>query len=312
MTPFKKRLNRELGETSFFTKELQQKIIHNAQQPPKRKRHWQYPVVLISTLAIILFLMMIGPWDTVTPSNETLNALIQKQSVSQFSMESNWGDDTFKAVRVGRVIGQKDFQQGPETKILEQVLQHAQQSEVDTDYISFRDVWIQFEAGQIAKIKMKSKDEQLAFVDFDTGLFYNVDDEAATNFIVFLNEYDQQSWYSNSIFFVLFCMFFLRWLVEKIVQATFHIQKDPKYITKGHQIATITGNIVYLCIFSICILNSWFLYYVVFISIVVTVSLSRIMIEYYYGREEKRHYIAISDTIVIWISLVIYFMSMNV
>ena len=311
MTPFKKRLDQELGETTFFTKELQKKIIHNAQQSPKRKRHWQYPVVLTSALAILLFLMMIGPWDKVNLSNETLNALTQKQTVSQFSMKSNWDDDSFKAEKVGWVIGQKAFQQGPETRLLERVLQHAKQSEEDLEYISFRDVWIQFEDGQIAKIKMKSRDEQLAFLDFDTGLFYKVDDLAATNFIAFLNEFDQQGWYSNSIFFVLLCMFFLRWIVEKIVKAKFHIQKEPKYMTRGHQFATMTGNIVYLCIFAVCIIKGWLFYYVVFIGIVITVGLSRIMIEYYYGREEKRHYIAISDTIIMWVLLMVFFMLVN-
>ena len=308
MTPFKKRLDQELGETSFFSKELQKKIVHNAQQSPKRKRHWQYPVVLTSTLVILLFLMMIGPWDKVNLSNETLNALIQKQSVSQFSMESNWDDDTFKAKRVGWVIGQKDFQQETETMFLEQVLQHAKESEEETEYTSFGDIWIQFEDGQIAKIKVKSRDEQLAFVDMNTGLFYKVDDVAGSRFITFLDKVDRNEWYSNSIFIVLLCMLFFRWIVEKIVQATFNIQKEPKYITKRHQFATLTVNVVYSCILTVCVLKGWFFYYVVFIGTFITVGLSRIIIEYYFGRKEKRHYIAVSDTMIMWISLIILIM----
>ena len=306
MTPFKKQLDKELGETRFFTKELQATILQNAKQPQKKKRHWQYPVVLTSALAIILLFIMIGPWVTVNPSQQTLNELVQIQSVRQFSMESNWEEESFKAGRVGWMLGQKDFQQGPETKILDQVLQHAQQSEEDTEYRSFRDLWIQFEDGQIAKLKMKSRDEQLAFVDLNTGLFYKVEDLAATDFIALLNEFDREDLFPNAIFFVLLSMLFIRWIVERGVRNVFHIQKESKYISRGHQLATIICSVVSIFIMVGCIIKGWLFYYVVLIGIVITVGLSKIMMDYYYGRDEKRHYIAIADTIIMWISLVIF------
>lgn len=308
MTPFKEQLDKELGESSFFTKELQTTILQNAQQPLKKKRHWQYPVVLTSVLAILLFFIIIGPWVTVNQSLQTLNEMDKVQAVHQFSMEWNWEEDSFKAGRVGWVLGQKDFRRGQETKLLEQVLQHAQLSEQDSEYRSFRDIWIQFEDGQIAKLKMKSRDDQLAFIDIHTGLFYKVDDRVSAEFLAIFNSFEQENLFSNWFFLIFFGLLFFRWIVERVVRKVFHIQKEPKYITRGHQFASIIANVAYIFIMLGCIIKGWLFYYVVFIGILFSVSLSKIVIDYYYGREEKRHYLAIADILIMWISLFLVFL----
>lgn len=306
MTPFKEQLNKELGESSCFTKELQATILQNAQQSLKKKIHWQYPIVLTSMLAIILFFIMIGPWVTVNHSQQTLNEIAQVQSVSQFSMMGNWEEDSFKAGRVGWVLGQKDFQQGEETKLLGQVLQHAQLSEEDARYSSFRDVWIQFEDGQVAKLKMRNHNDQLAFTDIDAGLFYKIDDEVAEESIAFFRLFEQDDLLPNGFFIVLLGLFLLRWIVEIVVRKVFSIPKKTKYMSKGHQLATIIGSFVYFCVMISFILKGWLFYYVVVIGILLCVSVSKIVIDYHYGREEKRHYVTIADTIIMWISLIIF------
>lgn len=308
MTPFKEQLDKELGDSSFFTKELQTTILQNAHQPLKKKRHWQYPVVLTSMLSILLFFIMIGPWVTVNQSQQTLHEMTQVQAVSQFSMEWNWEEDSFKAGRVGWVLGQKDFQQGQETKLLEQVLQHAQLSEKDSEYRSFRDIWIQFEDGQIAKLKMKSRNGQLAFMNINTGLFYKVDDVVAEGSIAFFNSFEEEDLFPTWIFLVLLSMWVLRWIVEIAVRKVFTIPKEPKYLSRGHQVATTIFSVMYVIIVLVFMIKGWFLYYIVFIGVLISASFSKMMIDYYYGYKEKRYYVTIADTIILWIALFIFFL----
>ncbi|MFJ7953128.1 hypothetical protein ACIQZG_16560 [Lysinibacillus sp. NPDC096418] len=306
MTPFKEKLNKELGESSYFTKELQATILQKAQQPPKKKRHWQYPVVLASMSAIVLFFIITGPWITINPSKQaTLNEIARMETVKQFGIAWNWEDDSFKAGRVGWIFDQEGFQHGQETELLEQVLHHAELSEKDTRYSPFRDVWVQFEDGQIAKLKMQSKNEQLAFIDINTDLFYKVDDVVAGEFLVFFNSFEQDDLLSNWIFIFLLGLLLLRWIVEIVVRKIFNIQKGPKYISRGHQLATIICSVIYGLIVIVFIIKGWLIYYSVILGIFIMVAFSNIAIDFYYGREEKRHYVTIATAIFVGISLII-------
>lgn len=308
MTPFKEKLNKELGESSFFTKELQATILQKAQQPPKKEKHWQYPVVLASMFVLNLFIIMIGPWNTINPSKQaTLNEIVQTNAVKQFGVVWNWEEDSFKAGRVGWIFDQEEFQQGHETELLERVLQHAKLSEKDERYSPFRDVWVQFENGQIAKLKMQSDDEQLAFFDVDRELFYKVDDVVAAEFIVVFNSFESDDLHSNLMFIFIMIQLLLRWLVEIVVRKIFNIKQKPKYISRNHQLVTITCSIMYGILIFVFIIKGWFIYYVGLLGILIMAVLSFIAIDFYYGREEKRHYVTIASAIAS-ITLLILFL----
>lgn len=308
MTPFKEKLNKELGESPFFTKELQKAILQKAHQQQKKKRHLQYPVVLASMSAIILFFKIIGPWSTPNPSKmATINEAAQITTVKQLGVTWNWEEDSFKAGRVGWIFDQEEFQQGHETELLERVLRHAELSEKDEQYSPFRDVWIQFENGQIAKLKMQSKDEQLAFVDVDTELLYKVDDVVAEEFIAMFNSFESDDLHSNLMFIFILILFLLKWLVEIVVRYIFNIKKKTKYISRNHQLATIICSVMYVILMIVFIIKGWFIYYSGFLGIIIIVVLSNIAIDFYYGREEKRHYLTIA-TAISSITLLILFL----
>lgn len=307
MTPFKEKLNKELGESPFFTNELQATILQKAQQPPKKKRYWQYPVIITSMSAIILLFIIIGPWNTINPSKQaTLIEIARMEAVKEFGVAWNWEDDSFKAGRVGWVFDQEDFQQGQETELLEQILQHAELSEEDARYTPFRDVWVQFENGQIAKLKMKSKNEQLAFIDVKTDLFYKVDDVVAGEFIALFNSFGQGDLHSNWGFIFLMSLLLLRGIVEIVVRKVFNIPKEPKYISRGHQYARIICSVMSVLIVIFFILEDWLIYFGVFLGILIMVTLLNIAIDFYFGRDEKRHYVTIADAILGGISLIIF------
>ncbi|MFJ7736743.1 hypothetical protein ACIQ2D_10405 [Lysinibacillus sp. NPDC097287] len=298
MTPFKEKLNKELGEPSFFTKELQATILQKSQQLPNKKRQWKYPVVLAMMTAIILFLIVSGPWSTTNPSKvATINETAKTTTVKQFGVAWNWEDGSFKAGRVGWVFDQEEFQQGHETELLERVLRHAELSEKDEQYSPFRDVWLQFENGQIAKLKMQSNDEQLAFIDVNTDLFYKVDDVVAAEFIALFNSFNSNDLHSNLMFIFIMSLFLLRWLVEIVVRKIFNIKQKPKYMSRNHQLVTTIYSIMYGILIIIFIIKGWFLYYGGFLGILIMAVLSSIAIDFYYGREEKRHYVTIASAI---------------
>ena len=297
MTPFKEKLNKELGESSFFTKELQVTILQKAQQPSKKQRHWQYPFVLASATMIMLFFIIIGPWTTTNTSKQaTIDEIAKNEAVKQFTTASNWQDDTFKAGRVGWIFGQQEFQQGQETELLQQVLQHAELSEKHEHYRTFRDVWLQFENGQIAKLKMQIEDEQLAFIDMDTNLFYKVDAMGVDQFPS--KSFEDDSFISNNFFSFLLCLTVVTWLVEKVVRKVFDIQKGPKYVSQAHKRASIIFSVVNCMVLLTLLVTGWVIYIGATIAIVFSLVFSNIVMDYYYGREEKRHYVSIAMTMV--------------
>ena len=297
MTPFKDKLNKELGESSFFTKELQETILQKAQRPPKKKKHWQYPVVLVSATVIVLFFIIIGPWTTTNTSKQvTIEEIAKNEAVKQFTSASNWKDDTFGAGRIGWIFGQQEFQQGKETELLQQVLQHAVLSEKHEYYRTFRDVWLQFENGQIAKLKMQVKDEQLAFIDMDTNLFYKVDTVGEAKFTSI--SFEDDNFDSNLLLVFMLSFILLVWIVEKVVRKVFNIQKGEKYVSRAHKRAMIIINIINPIIILIAMINGWFIYMGVTLAIIFSLSFSNIAIDYYYGREEKRHYVTIARMLV--------------
>ncbi|KOS69706.1 hypothetical protein AEA09_02750 [Lysinibacillus contaminans] len=208
----------------------------------------------------------------------------------------NWRDDTFAAGRIGWIFGQQEFQQGKETELLQQVLQHAVLSEKHEYYRNFRDVWLQFENGQIAKLKMQVEDEQLVFIDMDTNLFYKVDAVGAAKFTSISIEDDSLD--SNLLLVFMLSFILLVWIVEKVVRKVFNIQKGEKYVSKAHKRATIIISIVNSIIVLVSLINGWLIYKGVILAIIFSLTFSNIAIDYYYGREEKRHYVTIARMLV--------------
>lgn len=297
MTLFKEKLNKELGESSFFTKQLKKSILQNSHQPQKKKRHWQYPLVLVSATAIVLFFIIIGPWATTNTSKQAaIDEIANNEAVKQFTSSLNWKDKTFEAGRIGWVLGQQEFQQGKETEVLQQVLQHAELSEKQDSYIPFRDVWLQFENGQIAKLKMQMDDEQLAFIDMETNYFYKVDSEGAAKFYSLSFEDDRFN--SDRILILLVSLFIVAWIVEKVVRKAFNIQKMGKYASPMHKRTTIIFTVVEAILLLILLIKGWLIFKGVAFAIIICLIIFDILIEYYYGREEKRHYVAIARTMV--------------
>lgn len=297
MTPFKGKLNKELGEAPLFTRELQEEILQKVQQPSKKQRHWQYPLVLVSATAIMLFFIIIGPWTTTNTSKQvTIEEIAKNEVVTQFTSASNWKDDTFKAGRIGWIFGQQEFEKGKETELLQQFLQHAVLSEKDEYYRTFRDVWLQFENGQIAKLKMQVKDEQLAFIDMDTNLFYKVDTVGAAKFTSI--SFEEDSFSSDWILIFLVSSFLVAWMVERVVRKVFDIQKGPKYVSQAHKRVTVIFSVVKFIIMFILIINEWIIYKGASFTLIICMIFSDVVIDYYYGREEKRHYVTISRVVV--------------
>lgn len=305
MTPFKEKLNKELGQDSLFTQELQEEILRKVQQPSKKKRHWQYPLVLVSATAIMLFLIIIGPWSTTNKSKQvTIDEIAKNESVKQFAFAVNWKDKTFEAGRIGWVWGQQEFRQGKETELLLQVLQHAELSEMQEYYSTFRDVWLQFENGQIAKLKMLMKDEELAYIDMKTNNFYKVDSVGTAKF--YSLTFEDDGFNSDWLLILLLSLLAVAWIAENIVRKVFDIPKDPKYVSHKHKRTTIIFSVIKGIILLILLIKGWIIFKVVAFAIIGLPFLD-IVVDYYYGREEKRHYVTIVRTIVGIISLTLFF-----
>ena len=306
MTPFKEKLHKELGESTYFTKELQATILQKAQQLPKKKRHWQYPVVLASMSAIILFFIIIGPWNTTNTSKQmTVDEIAKNIVVKQFSSAANWKDRTFEAGRIGWVFGQQEFRQGKETKLLQQVLQHADLDERPEYYSTFRDVWLQFENGQTAKLKMLMKDEQLAFIDMKTNNYYKVDSVGTATFYSLAFENDRFN--SDWLLILLLSLLVVAWIAENVVRKVFDIPKDPKYVSHKHKRTTIIFSVIKGIILLFLLIKGWIMFKVVTFAFIIGLPFLDIVIDYYYGQEEKRHYVTIARTMVGIVFLMIFF-----
>ncbi|MGE7914730.1 DUF4181 domain-containing protein [Lysinibacillus xylanilyticus] len=311
MTSFKDKLDKELGEAPRFSQQLQERILQNVNQQNKQSSSWQYPTIIIGTVVTLLFLILIGPWKQVdTAKHATIAELAQHEDIKQFTIAQNWKEDTFNAGRTGWNLGQKAYKKGMETQLLANALQKSVVSQKDNNYFAYSDVWVEFDNGQVVQLKMYLYDEQLVFIDQHTNIFYKVkDDNAASAFIALMQKGEKDISFGEMFTFIITAIF-LGWLLEKAIRKKYSIPKEPKYINKSHQRTTFIFKFIQTAALILFNIYDWFLFTAAICGFLAVSMLSSIMIEYYYGREEKRHYVSIGSFILLVpliIVLIIYF-----
>ena len=310
MTSFKDKLDKELGEVPRFSQPLQKRILQHVKH--KKRRNRQYPTITFGAVVVTLLLLFVmGPWGQVeTTKHATIVELAQQEAIKQFTMAQNWDEDSFKAGRTGWIIGQQVFKEESARDMLKQILQQATVTLKDNNFITFAksDIWVEFDNGQVIKLKMCLNDTELVFTDQQTNISYKVKDEnlaSAYKNLVQRSEFNINS--SDLITFIV-VIIFIGWLVDKLLRRKFNIPKKPKYVNSGHQRSTYIVkflNAIFILVFTI---KQWFLYTIALsISLAVVIIIST-MIEYYYGREEKRHYVSIISSIVMLLLLFIFLM----
>ncbi|MGE7688282.1 DUF4181 domain-containing protein [Lysinibacillus sp. NPDC097214] len=306
MTSFKDKLDKELGEAPRFTQQLQERILHNVVQQDKQPRRWQYPAIIIGAVVTLLFLIVIGPWKQVDTSKRATFVELAQHEVKQFTSTYNWEEDTFKAGRAGWILGQQVYKKDSETKLIANTIQKAVVSKKDNDYYAFRDIWVEFDNGQVVQLKIFRNDEQLAFSDRHTNIFYKVeDDDIASAFIAFMVK-DKKDIGFGEMFAFFIIAFLLVWLIEKAIRKKFSIPKEPKYINTGHQRTTYIAKFIQGGTLILYNIYGWFLYTAAICAFLVVFMMSAIVIDYYYGRKEKRHYVTIGSFIVLVLLIIVF------
>lgn len=299
MTSFKKKLDKEIGESPRFTKALQERIVHSAeQQQPKQNGGWQYPTIIVAAIVTLLFLIASGPWErTEYVQHASIVELAQNEEIQQLSIVQNWDEDRINVGRIGWVIGQQEFTKGTETKLIENVLQNAVVAQKNDDYYGVSDVWVAFDNGQTVKVKMfKNKDkEQLAFLDIQTNTFYQVNDEQTV--IEFTNFLFKEDPFNFTVFLLWIGVIILgAWITERAVRWKFNIPKEPKYVSVNHQRVVFTFKVINIIAITIFNLKGWIIYIAADFTLIITLTLINVATEYYFGRHEKRHYVAVTTT----------------
>lgn len=309
MTSFKDKVDKELGEAPRFSQQLQERILHDVVQQNKQPRRWQYPMIFIGAVVTILILIVIGPWNQVETSKHASIVELARHEVKQFTSAYNWEEDTFKAGRTGWILGQQSYKNDSETKLIANTLQKAVISKKDDDYYAYRDVWVEFNNGQAVQLKMFLNDGQLAFSDRHTNVFYKVqDDDTASAFIALIE--DEKDFSFGKIFTFLIMALLLGWLLEKAIRKKFSIPKEPKYINTSHQRTTYIAKFIQGATLILFNINGWFLYTAAFWIFLTVAIVSNFLIDYYYGREEKRHYVSIGSFVLVLLIIIfiIYFL----
>jgi len=310
MTSFKNKLDKEIGEAPRFTKALQQRIVHSAdQQQHKQSRNWQYPTMIVGAIVTLLFLFIVGPLQqTVYPQHASIIELAQSEEIQQLSIASNWNENSFKAGRTGWVIGQQQYGKGEETKLIENVLRHGVVAQKDDYFHVINNMWIKFDNGQVVKLKMYRKMEQIAFLDVKTNTFYKVNDEQA--FTAFTDFNFKEVPFKFTAFLVwLGVMLLGGWVIERAVRWKFKIPKEPRFVNDKHQKTVIIlkfFNCIVLVIFNI---KTWIIFIVADFALFLVTMLPHLVTEYYFGRHEKRHYVAVINAVyllIVFIAFVIW------
>lgn len=297
MTSFKKKLDEEIGEAPRFTKALHERIVHRTEQHHRHKQYggWQYPTIIVGAIVTLLFLIAVGPWQrTEYVQHASIVELAQIEEIQQLSIVQNWDEDSFNAGRIGWVIGQQEFLKGADTKLLESILQKAVVTQKSDDYYVVRDFWIEFSNGQEVKLKMLKNNEQIAFLDVKTNQFYKVNDEEATAFA----DFDFQDIDFNFIAFLIWIgvIILVGWVADRAVRWKFNIPKEPKYVSVNHQRVVFTFKVINIIAITIFNLKGWIIYIAADFTLIITLTLINVATEYYFGRHEKRHYVAVTTT----------------
>lgn len=301
MTTFKEKLNQELGEAPRFTQSLQQDILHQVQQEKKATKRWSYPLIIIGAIFILLLLVEMGPLGQMEQTHHaSIVTLAQQETVKKYTMIYNSDERTFVAGRPGWTIGQKVYKQIPEKELLQQLFQQATVTQIYEEkqflFRVIRDVWVEFENDKVIKLKMFIGEESILIKDYDNKSFYKVNNKDLTKAYENLALKNQAKFGMKNYIVFLVLLLAIHMLVEKIMRKKFNILKG--YVSSGHRRAVWTLkalNIVMLILFMV---KGWILYTVIIGGYLTVILFSTIFIDYYYGREEKRHYLSISLAIV--------------
>lgn len=306
MTSFKDKVDKELGEAPRFSQQLQERILHDLVQQNKQPRRWQYPMIFIGAVVTILILIVIGPWNQVETSKHASIVELAQHEVKQFTIAQNQEEDSFKAGRPGWILVQQAYKNDSETRLIANTLQKAVISKMDNDYYAFRDVWVEFDNGQAAQLKMFLNDGQLAFSDRHTNVFYKVqNDDTASAFIALMEGEKEFNFGKIFTFFIMALL--LGWLLEKAIRKKFSIPKEPKYINTSHQRTTYIAKFIQGATLILFNINGWFLYTAAFWIFLTVAIVSNFLIDYYYGREEKRHYVSIGSFALVPLIIIFIF-----
>ena len=310
MTFFKNKLDKELGEAPRFSQPLQKRILQHVQHKKRRSR--QYPIITIGAVVVtLLWLFVIGPGGQVeTTKHATIVELAEQAEIKQFTMVPNWDEESFKAGRAGWIIGQQAYKEESERKLLKQIFQQATVTLRDNNFIAYAksDIWVEFDNEQVIKLKMYLKDTELVFTDQQTNISYKVKNENIASAYKNLVQKSEFTINSSELITFLIIFIFIGWLVAKLLRRKFNIPKEPKYVNEGHQRSVYILkflNVIFILLFSI---NGWFLYTAATCAFLAVEIISSIMIEYYYGSKEKRHYVSIISSIVMLLAFFIFFM----
>ncbi len=301
MTTFKEKLDQELGEAPRFTQSLQQDILQQVQQEKKVTKRWAYPLIIIGAILILLLLVEMGPLGQMEQTRQaSIVTLAQQATVKKYTMIYNSDERTFVAGRPGWTIGQKVYKQIPEKELLQQLLQQATVTQKNEEnqflFRAIRDVWAEFENDQVIKLKMFIGEESILIEDYDHKSFYKVNNRELTKAYENLAIKNQAKFGMKGYVVFLVLLLAIHMLVEKIMRKKFNIPKG--YVSRGPRRAVWTLkalNIVMLILFMV---KGWILYTVIIGGYLTVILFSSIFIDYYYGREEKRHYLSISLAIV--------------
>ena len=310
MTSFKNKLDKEIGEAPRFTKALQERIVHSAeQQQHKQSRNWHYPVIIVSAFVTLLFLFAVGPLQqTPYPQHASIVELAQNEEIQQLSIASNWKENSFKAGRTGWIIGQQEYVKGAETKLIENLLQHGVVVSINDDYHVINNMWLKFGNGQAVKLKMYRNMEQLAFLDVKTNTFYKVNDEQAITAFTDFN-FKEVPFEFLEFLFSIIAIFFGAWVAERAVRWKFKIPKEPKYVNDKHQKTVFILKFFTFIVLAIFNLKSWFIFIAADFGLFLVSMIINLATEYYFGRHEKRHYVVLTNgayLLIVFIAFIIW------
>ncbi|MFA1739182.1 DUF4181 domain-containing protein [Lysinibacillus fusiformis] len=302
MTAFKEKLDKELGTTPRFTQALQKNISQQVHQANPTTRRWQYPLIILGTIVMLLFIIELGPLGR---SDQAKNAsfveLAQQETIKRYTMIYNADMETFMAGRPGWTIGQKIVELSNDKDLLQHLLQQANVTQINGDnpfrFQAMRDVWAEFENGQVVKLKMFLNEEYIVIEDYHNSSFYQVNNEdLAKAYLGLALKEDDIAFGMKGLSIFLVVLFVSHFFVEKLMRKKFNIPKG--YVNKGHRRVSWIIKIVNIVLVCFFILKGLILFTVVIIGYLTVIVVSSIFIDYYYGREEKRHYLSISSAIV--------------
>ncbi|QPA57929.1 DUF4181 domain-containing protein [Lysinibacillus sphaericus] len=302
MTAFKERLDKELGTTPRFTQSLQKNISQQVHRVNPTTRRWQYPLIILGTIVMLLFIIELGPLGRSEQAEQTsFVELAQQETIKRYTMIFNANMETFMAGRPGWTIGQKIFELNDDKDLLQQLLQQATVTQMYGDnpfrFGAMRDVWAEFENGQVIKMKIFLNEEYIVIEDYHNKSFYRVNNEdLAKAYLDLALKEDDIAFGMKGLSIFLVVLFVSHFFVGKLMRKKFNIPKG--YVNKGHQRVSWIIKIVNIVLVCLFVLKGLILLTVVIIGYLTVIVVSSIFIDYYYGREEKRHYLSISSAIV--------------